>query len=431
MKLRSVFRLAGILLPIGILTAALVDLRPWRPLEPRIHTDHRAVGEIRAGAGKAPVDLPRGIPLAGYRPFGRPASGPIETTYARTLLLEAGGVRTGIVLLELMTMPASLSDRIARRLRSEGIECALIAATHSHSGPGAYDRAFVPQAVAIGRFDPAVETALVDAVHASLVAAKGELSEAVLRAGERQVRIAENRDRAGEAVDDRLTKVEVLREDGTAIATILRASAHPTIAPRGVLSGDWPGVVMRGLEEEGGIGFVLQGASGDAKVEGEREVASFAQRVLDAARGVEARRIDESRALGCRMAEFGLPPPDLSAMVPRPLSRLVSNLVVPFAPRTSQVVELRLGSLSLLGVPAEPTASVGRRLEDAPGRTVRTVGLVGDYAGYAVQPADMEDRVFSARNAWFGAELADRLDRVRERLLGAGSEPRRPEASAP
>lgn len=394
MNLRSVFRLAGVLLPIGILTAALVDLRPWRPIEPRIRTDHQAVGAIRAGAGKAPVDLPRGIPLAGYRPFGRPAGGPNETTYARTLLLESGGVRTGIVLLELMTMPASLSDRIARRLRSEGIECALVAATHSHSGPGAYDRAFVPQAVAVGRFDPAVETALVDAVHASLMAAMGELSGAILRAGEERVRIAVNRDREGEPVDDRLTRVEVLREDGTPIATILRASAHPTIAPRQGLSGDWPGVVMRGLEEEGGIGFVLPG-------------------------------------LGCRMAEFGLPPPDLSAMVPRPFSRLLSNLAVPFAPRTSRVVELRLGSLTLLGVPAEPTAAVGRRLEDVPGRTVRTVGLVGDYAGYAVEPADMEDRVFSARNAWFGAELAERLERVRERLLEPATDRRRPEASAP
>lgn len=431
MNLRSVFRLAGVLLPIGILTAALVDLRPWRPIEPRIRTDHQAVGAIRAGAGKAPVDLPRGVPLAGYRPFGRPAGGPNETTYARTLLLESGGVRTGIVLLELMTMPASLSDRIARRLRSEGIECALVAATHSHSGPGAYDRAFVPQAVAVGRFDPAVETALVDAVHASLMAAMGELSGAILRAGEERVRIAVNRDREGEPVDDRLTRVEVLREDGTPIATILRASAHPTIAPRQGLSGDWPGVVMRGLEEEGGIGFVLQGASGDAKVEGEREVASFAARVLAAARGVEPGRIDEPPGLGCRMAEFGLPPPDLSAMVPRPFSRLLSNLAVPFAPRTSRVVELRLGSLTLLGVPAEPTAAVGRRLEDVPGRTVRTVGLVGDYAGYAVEPADMEDRVFSARNAWFGAELAERLERVRERLLEPATDRRRPEASAP
>ena len=33
-------------------------------------------GALLAGAGKAEVDLPPGVPLAGFRPFGRPAAGP-------------------------------------------------------------------------------------------------------------------------------------------------------------------------------------------------------------------------------------------------------------------------------------------------------------------------------------------------------------------
>jgi len=412
MIVRSALRLAFGTLAVALVAAALVDLRPWRPLDPRIRTHLWAEAAIRAGAGKAPVDLPPGTPLAGYRPFGRPATGPIETTFARTLVLEAGGVRTGIVLLELMTMPASLAERIGRRLRDEGIECALIAATHSHSGPGGYDRAFLPQAVAIGRFDPEVETALVEAVHASLVAARGDLGEAVVKLGERRVWLATNRDREGAPLDDRLTKLELLRSDGTPVATILRVSAHPTLAPRDALSGDWPGAVMRELEEKGGIGFVLQGAAGDAMVAGERDLSSFAARVLAAAAGIEGIRIDQPPSLGCRVAEFGLPPPDLSAMVPRPLGRFASNLAVLFAPRTSHVVELRIGSLSLLGVPAEPTGAVGARIEANRGWMVRTVGLVGDYAGYAAGAADVQDRVFSGRNAWFGAELGDRLVRV-------------------
>lgn len=430
MIVRSAFRLAFGAFAVALVAAAFFDLRPWRPLDARVRMHLWAEGAIRAGAGKAPVDLPPGIPLAGYRPFGRPASGPVETTFARTLILEAGGVRTGIVLLELMTLPASLAERIGRRLRDEGIECALVAATHSHSGPGAYDRAFLPQAVAIGRFDPEVETALVEAVHASLVAARGDLAGAQIQVGERRVRLAENRDREGRPVDDRLTRIELRRADRSPIATVLRVSAHPTIAPRGELSGDWPGAVMRALEEEGGIGFVLQGAAGDATVAGEREIASFAARVLAAAAEIEGIRIDQPPALGCRIAEFGLPPPEVSAMVPGPLGRLASNLLVPFAPRSSQVVELRMGSLSLFGVPAEPTAAVGERIEAERDRMVRTVGLVGDYAGYAVEPADVQDRVFSGRNAWFGAELGDRLVRVAD-LLFEPAGARAPAAAGP
>lgn len=416
--MRSLLRLAGALAILGIAMTTLVDLRPWRPPDVTIRSLQHAEGTIRAGAGKAPVDLPREIPLAGFRPFGRAATGEGEPVYARTLLLESGGVRTGIVLLELMTLPASLSERIRRQLQAEGVDCALVAASHTHSGPGAYDRAFLPQAVAIGRFDPRVETALVDAVHASLIAARSELTEARLFAGEARANLAKNRDREGAPTDDRLGRIEVRRADGTRIASLLRVAAHPTIGDRAGLSGDWPGRVMARLEEGGGIGFVLQGAAGDAMVEGEREVARFGARVLRAAEGVEMEGIDEPPALGCRLAEFALPPPDLSAMVTGPIGRFASNVATPFAPKTSQVVELRLGRISLLGVPGEPTAAVGRRLE-AVTPSLRTIGLAGDYAGYLVEAADMKDRVFSARNAWFGAELTERVAGVAERLFPA------------
>lgn len=408
MKARTAFRLGGFLAIGAIATAALVDLRPWRPPQANLRTAIHAEGPIRAGAGKAPVELPQEIPLAGYRPFGRAATGEAGPTYARTLLLEAGGVRTGIVLLELLTLPDSLAERIQRRLSAEGIECALLAATHTHTGPGGYDRAFLPQAVAVGRFDHRVESALVEAVHASLVAARSELAAARVFAGEGRAPLARNRDRKGAPVDDRLTRIEFRREDETPIATILRATAHPTIADRKAFSGDWPAVVMREFERIGGIGFVLQGAVGDATVRGARQVQAFGQRVLGAASEFPMERIDDPPALGCRLVEFSLPPPELSAISPRPLARLVSNAAVPFASKTSKLVGLRLGRLSLLGVPGEPTHAIGRRLEAA-GGWVRTVGLAMDYAGYLVEASDMDDRVFSAKNAYFGAEVAERV----------------------
>ncbi len=422
MKMRSLLRLLGVLAILALAAAALVDLRPWRPADVTIRTLQHVEGPIRAGAGRARVDLPPEVPLAGYRPFGRPATKEGEPIFARTLLLESGGVLTGVVLLELMTLPASLSERIRRQLQAEGVACALVATTHTHTGPGAYDRAFVPQAVAIGRFDARVETALVDAVHAALVAARSELTPARLVAGETKVRLSTNRDREGAPTDDRLTRIEVRRTDGTRIASLVRLAAHPTIADRAALSGDWPGRLMRRLEEGGGIAFVLQGAGGDAMVEGERDPAQFAARAHGAAEAVPLEAIDDPPALGCRLAEFALPPPDLAAMVPAPFGRFASNLATPFAPKTSQVVELRLGRLSLLGVPGEPTHAVGRRLEAA-SPSLRTVGLAGDYLGYLVEPADVKDRVFSGRNAWFGSELAERVAQVVGQFFPPGIAP--------
>lgn len=432
MRARTALRLGGFLAVAAIATATLVDLRPWRAPDTRLRASLLAEAPLRAGAGKAPVDLPPEAPLAGYRPFGRKAEGTGGPLYARTLLLEAGGVRTGVVLLELMTLPASLSERIARRLEGVGIECALIAATHTHTGPGGYDRAFLPQALAVGRFDARVETALVDAVQASLVAAESELGEARLFAGEGRAALARNRDRKGEPVDDRLTRIELRRADGSRIASLLRSAAHPTIAAREGRSGDWPGRVMRGLEADGGIGFVLQGAAGDAVVRGKRDARAFAERVLAAAADIPLGRIDEPPALGCRLASFALPPPDLSALASGPLGRLLSNAAVPFAPESSRVVALRLGRIALLGVPGEPTAALGRRLEGG-SASVRTVGLAQDYVGYLVEPEDQADRVFSAENAYFGAEVGARILDAAARIVDppAAGAPPPLEASAP
>jgi hypothetical protein len=244
-----------------------LDWRPPRPAtSPRVLSADQRSGVLLAGAGRAEVDLPPDVPLAGFRPFGRVAKGPAEPTHVRALILEAGGNRAGLVLVELMTLPQSLAARIREKAAAEGIPCAILAATHTHAGPGGYDRAFLPQAIAVGRFDERVEDAIVGAAAAALASARAELSAADLSLGEaRQEGLAHNRDRAGTPVDDRLTRVDLNRPDGTPVARIVRATAHPTLTPRKVgPSGGWPEVTMAALEREGGVAFVLQGAVGDA-----------------------------------------------------------------------------------------------------------------------------------------------------------------------
>lgn len=367
------------------------------------------------------------VSLAGYRPFGRAPSGGGEPTFARTLLLEAGGLLTGIVLLELMTLPPSLVERIAAGLEGEGVGCALVAATHTHSGPGSYDRDLLPQAVAIGRFDEGVERALVDAVLASLASAKGSLAPANLSHGEIRADLAWNRDRRGEPVDDRLLRIVLSREDGGTLATVVRAAAHPTLSERGSgPHGDWPGALMRGLEERGGVAFVLQGAVGDARADGgERE--AFASRVASLLEGIAMRPLGDEPALGCAEARVALPPPDLSAMVPGAVDRLASNLVVPVAPEEARMVALRLGDLALLGVPGEPTFPASLAWEGAapPSLRLRTVGLSQGYAGYVVREIDRIEKVFSARNAWFGSALLPRISAAAEALADALDSPPR------
>lgn len=408
------------LLAVGAVVG-LVDLRPT-PSEapPRVVAQAAGEGALRAGAGRSAIELPPDAPLAGYRFFGRRAEEGAAPVHVRSLLLEAGGVRTAVVLVELMTMPPTLAAAIEERARAEGAACTMVVASHTHSGPGGYDPAFLPQ-LAIGRYDPEVDDAILRAVASSLAAARAELAPAVLAAGESSVpQLASNRDRRSEPTDDRLTAFVLSRPDGSRVATLARVSAHPTINPKRIgPSGDWPGFAMERLEREGGVGFVVQGAAGDARPKrsaapgrGAVRTLLFGEAVAAAVREVPLQPVADPVALGCAEVAFDLPAADVRGMVPAGLGTLVSNLAVAAAPDTAQAIAFRLGDLALVGVPAEPMARFAPELEAAAARAGlqgRVVGLAQGYVSYGIGGEELQAHSVSAHNAWFGADLAPRL----------------------
>lgn len=395
---------------VACLLVGAVDLRPDRPLALGPVESSSGTGPLRAGAGRAEVELPPGIELAGYRPMGRAAAGGEVPTHARALVLEAGEGRAAVVLLELMTLPPSLVERLRSVLREQGLGCALLVASHTHSGPAGYDRDLLPQLAAVGRFDPEVEGALVRAAADAVRQARRALGPATLTVEEGMADWARNRDRQGAEVDRRWTRLAFTDPSGAPIATLVQATAHPTLSERATgPHGDWPQVAMRHLEEGGGVALVIQGAVGDARAV-EPGVERLGEAVA-AARGARE-RLDDPLPLSCAELAFTLPPPDLRGMVPAPLGRLVSNVAVPFAPTEAHVAALRVGPWVWVGIPAEATLAVARELE-APweelGLRARTVSLAQGYAGYAVRGTDVIENVFSARNAWFADHLAPRL----------------------
>lgn len=414
------------LLPVSVLgllaALATLDLRAERPeTPPRVLVRAAGEGDLLAGAGRAKVELPADVPLGGYRFFGRMPTEGAGPLFARSLLLEAGGVRTAIVLVELMTLPPTLAAAAQERARAEGAACALVVATHTHSGPGGYDPAFLPQ-MAIGRYDPAVEEALLQAISSSLATARAELAPAQLATGEAQVAgLVSNRDRKRQQVDDRLTAAAITRPDGARVATLARFSAHPTLNPKRIgPAGDWPGFAMERLEEAGGVAFVLPGAAGDARPtrkaspgKGAVRALLFAESVAEELREVPLVPAVPPLRLGCAEVAFALPAADLAGMVPPGLGTLASNVAAPSAPPEAHAIAFRLDDLVLLGLPAEPMARSAPALEaraERAGLQGRVVGLAQGYVSYGVGPEEMQARSVSARNAWFGDALAPRLE---------------------
>src|SRR5690606_311402 len=97
-------------------------------------------------------------------------------------------------------------------------------------------------------------------------------------------------------------RILLQREDGRQVAQVLRFAAHPTLNPRGVgPHGDWPGVSMDLLEEEGGVTIILQGAVGDARADaGPSNAEAFGGRFADEVRG-----LDDADGIVASAAEVG------------------------------------------------------------------------------------------------------------------------------
>jgi hypothetical protein len=102
--------------------------------------------------------------------------------------------------------------------------------------------------------------------------------------------------------------------------------------------------------------------------------------------------------------------PGLAAMV---LSR--------FAPPTMKLSLLRLGGITFVGVPGEPTTGVAQRLRStAAMRGVKDLVVlshVGGWGGYMLEPEDYDAGGYEATLSFFGRTLAPRLSAALDEAL--------------
>jgi hypothetical protein len=98
-------------------------------------------GQLRAGAGQADITPPQtGYFLGGWTRADRLATGQSTRLFANTLVLQRGTRKVALVAAELFAVPAGLQEDVARAVADLGYdrESILLAASHTHSGPGGY-----------------------------------------------------------------------------------------------------------------------------------------------------------------------------------------------------------------------------------------------------------------------------------------------------
>lgn len=404
----KILRAVALAAAAAMLLLLVVPLPPRASVAAPARVNGRAGGRAQANgalrAGAARVALPARAPIAGYPRRGIASGGPL---YARALVLEAGGLRQSLVSIEALLIPGPLEQVVAERAGLSPDACLLLAATHTHSGiGGTWDNALAALA-GNGHYDASIERAVAEAAAQAIREATAALAPARLRWAQREWPEGPAEARSDGPIDSMLTALQVERERGEPVATLIDYAMHPTMEPRKTerLSGDWPGALAASIEARGGVALVLQGAGGNATwARSAGTEAAAAARIEAEAKALLQREAEGSVALGCATTLVSLPAAQAGPAVPWLLRRGTSNLLALFSDAYALRSTLDIDGLTLLGVPGEPVGAIAREARSA-GAKLAVVGLADGYVGYIERPGGTGE----AAKTYYGEGLAQAL----------------------
>jgi hypothetical protein len=365
-----------------------------------------------------PLELGLAPLIGGFPRLHWKAEGVRDPITARALVLEEPGARVALVSVELLLIPEPLDEAVRAGVADLGLDALLLAATHTHAGPGGYWDSMAGELGATGPYRPATFARLVEDLVATIRAAhaaRGPATLEVIRARVAGLTLS----RTGAEADGRLLVVRLARPSGEPVAELVGFAAHPTFLGKAnqQLSGDWPGRLLAAGAR--GPRLFVQGAIGDQSVvmppaalgPGEAQHAAYGRLLGDSVDALGGGSLERSPRLAVATATVALPPLSPGA-VPPLLRPAVVSLLGGLLPGTARVTALRLGSVLLVATPAEPVEAVGRAWRTAAGPDAELLSLTGGYAGYVETAAWFGEGKGEAHRSYYGPGLAARLERA-------------------
>ncbi len=378
-------------------------------MPPRVETAARGVGPLSAGAAAVPIALPPGVPIGGFARLSYRSEPPLQPIEARAVVLSEPGCSIALASIEILLVPEALDRAVRSRVADLGLDGVVIAATHTHAGPGGYWDRWPGERLATGPYDPAAFGAVVRAAAEAIRAAASARVPVRLSVSAGRVNgLARNR--SGGPVDARLLVARAEAPGGRPIAEIAAFPAHPTIlgGSNRRISGDWPGALVRLAP---GVRLFFQGAVGDQSVlfpGGQATGPEDYARALSVAIASAPGDPESSPRLGYAAAEVLLPRLDPAA-APALLRPAARTLLAGAFPERARVQAVRLGPALLLFAPGEPVAEVAAGWRARAGDGAEVISLAGGYLGYVETPEKIRAGVGEARHALYAADLAERL----------------------
>ena len=387
-----------------------------------VATQDAAAQEVRVGVSRATFVLPRQIPLAGYsRRKGASSHGVHDPVGVRALVLHDADSTPALISCDILIVDERLFDAVRARLLEHRVPEELVlmlAATHTHSGPGGYGTKFFEK-LSMGHYDPRVFDALVDTITRAILTAYHATAPArvVVRSAATRELIRNRMDPA-RGTDNELTVCAFYPAGAQEpIAVIVNFAAHPTTlgADNRQLSADYPGVIVRELERRfpSATCLFVAGAVGDqAPVKhGEGfEAAEWLGRTLTEQAVVLLRGATPQppRLLSAVQEQLPLPP----ARVRMGRWTLPRWLGAKFVDDDATLSLIAVGDVLFLGVPCDLAASLGQSLKQTArlkGWQPMVVGFASDYIGYCLPASLYEEPSYESSLAFNGPATGELL----------------------
>jgi len=390
-------------------------------------------GPLRIGTAKIEITPPVGFPLAAYG--ARISTGVHDPIMARALAISDSGETVVLVSVELLAVTDDFFYSVSRKVRAAITlpeDHLLIAATHTHSGPGSLGKRFW-ESLAAGPYNDGIFDITTTRVAQAAVQAYRRLRPANVAygrvdAGDRIL----NRMIKGGPTDPELSFLVFKTSEGQPLAYLVNFSAHPTVlrSENRLMSGDFPGVVSRVLEGQGKpedpeiVALYISGAVADQRPhppdgKGVFERAEgmgrdLAERILTAG---APRPSQDFVDISSRMIWTELPPAQIKL---NPTHRWPDWMGRALLDDTAPIQVIRIGRTLLLGVPCDLGSEIGLRLKQyarSKGFDAMVVGFTDGYIGYVISDPYYASPTYEAFMSFNGPYMEDYFTHILERMM--------------
>jgi len=343
---------------------------------------------LRAGVARVEITPPVGTPLGGYGARkGRPSTGVHDPLTATALVLSDGRETVALCAADMVLMPSSLFDDVARRVRARtGIprDHLLLSASHSHASSGAI---YKETRFITGSFNSERYREVAEKLAGAIATAAKKMEPARYGSGSARVEtLSRNRTRDGGPNDLDLNVLRIDRADGRPLAVLVNFAAHPTVLGASVMefSADFPGPLREALERAfpGALALFVNGTQGNLSPA--PPPAAAGETPPAGGPFAAARRLGEALAAeAARVARGIQTTPEVRIRVAFQPLRIRIFPAVEFTTYLSQV---SLNRDVLVGIPGEAFAEFGLAIKEK-GRAagfaqVFKLGLTNGSIGY-------------------------------------------------